>query len=62
MIGRLLGHTQVQTTARYAHLARDSIQNARRPHNRQHRPRPAGRRGRIEGAYPERLAPTGEKP
>ena len=27
MIGRLLGHTQVQTTARYAHLARDSIQN-----------------------------------
>jgi integrase len=28
MIGRLLGHTQVQTTARYAHLARDSIQNA----------------------------------
>ena len=28
MIGNLLGHTQVQTTARYAHLARDSIQNA----------------------------------
>ena len=28
MIGRLLGHTQVQTTARYAHLARNSIQNA----------------------------------
>ena len=32
MIGRLLGHTQVQTTAqttaRYAHLARDSVQNA----------------------------------
>ena len=28
MIGRLLGHTQVQTTARYAHLARDSIQSA----------------------------------
>ncbi len=26
MIGKLLGHTQVQTTARYAHLARDSIQ------------------------------------
>ena len=25
MIGRLLGHTQVQTTARYAHLARDSV-------------------------------------
>ena len=24
----LLGYTQVQTTARYAHLARDSIQNA----------------------------------
>ena len=28
MIGKLLGHTQVQTTARYAHLARDSIQSA----------------------------------
>ena len=28
MIGRLLGHTQVQTTARYAHLARDSLQTA----------------------------------
>ena len=25
MIGRMLGHTQVETTARYAHLARDSI-------------------------------------
>ena len=28
MIWKLLGHTQVQTTARYAHLARDSIQAA----------------------------------
>ena len=28
MIGKLLGHTQVQTTARYAHLARDCIQTA----------------------------------
>ena len=25
MIGKLLGHTQVRTTARYAHLARDSV-------------------------------------
>ena len=25
MIGRLLGHTQVQTTARYAHLALDTV-------------------------------------
>ena len=25
MIGKLLGHTQVQTTARYAHPARDSV-------------------------------------
>jgi integrase len=24
MIGKLLGHTEVQTTARYAHLAADS--------------------------------------
>ena len=28
MIEKLLGHTRVQTTARYAHLARDSIQTA----------------------------------
>ena len=25
MIGKLLGHRQVQTTARYAHLARHSV-------------------------------------
>ena len=25
MIGKLLGHTKIQTTARYAHLARDSV-------------------------------------
>ena len=25
MIGKLLGHTQVNTTARYAHLARDTV-------------------------------------
>ncbi len=25
MIGKLLGHTQIQTTARYAHLARDTV-------------------------------------
>ena len=28
MIGKLLGHTQVQTTARYAHLAADPIKRA----------------------------------
>ena len=28
MIGKLLGHTQVQTTARYAHLASDPIKKA----------------------------------
>ena len=28
MIGRLLGHSQVQTTTRYAHLARDSVHDA----------------------------------
>ena len=28
MIGKLLGHTQVQTTARYAHLAVDPVKNA----------------------------------
>ncbi len=26
MISKLLGHTQVQTTARYAHLARDTVE------------------------------------
>jgi len=28
MIGKLLGHTQVQTTARYAHLTADPVRNA----------------------------------
>ena len=28
MIGKLLGHTKMQTTARYAHLARDSVRDA----------------------------------
>ncbi len=28
MIGKLLGHTQVQTTARYAHLVNDPVKSA----------------------------------
>ena len=28
LIGKLLGHTQVQTTARYAHLAADPVRRA----------------------------------
>ena len=28
MIGRLLGHTQVETTARFAHLAQDSVRES----------------------------------
>ena len=28
MIGKLLGHAQVETTARYAHLSRDSVREA----------------------------------
>ena len=28
MIGRLLGHREIETTARYAHLARDSVHEA----------------------------------
>ena len=28
MIGRLLGHRKVQTTARYSRLARDSVREA----------------------------------
>ena len=45
MIGKLLGHTQVQTTARYAHLARDSIQNAA---------------ARITGSIGGNLSPDGQ--
>ena len=40
MIGKLLGHTQVQTTARYAHLAQDTSEGLRRAHRRQHRQGP----------------------
>ena len=28
MIGKLLGHARIETTARYAHLARDSVDAA----------------------------------
>ena len=28
MIGKLLGHARIETTARYAHLARDSVNTA----------------------------------
>ena len=28
MIGRLLGHSQIETTARYAHLAKDSVRES----------------------------------
>ena len=28
MSGRLLGHTQVETTARYAHLAQESVRES----------------------------------
>ena len=56
MIGKLLGHTQVQTTARYAHLARDSIQNAagadHREHRREPRPGRSARPSRCEGLTP----------
>ncbi|MBB4265415.1 site-specific recombinase XerD [Roseospira visakhapatnamensis] len=30
MIGKLLGHTQIQTTARHAHLANNSVKAAAR--------------------------------
>ena len=42
MIGKLLGHTQVQTTARYAHLANDPIKSAAN--------RIAGRIAEVSGA------------
>ena len=28
LLGKLLGHSDIETTARYAHLARDSIHEA----------------------------------
>ena len=28
MIGRMLGHSRIQSTARYAHLARDSVRDS----------------------------------
>ena len=28
MIGKLLGHSKIQTTARYAHLARDAVKES----------------------------------
>ena len=31
MIGKLLGHSDIQTTARYAHLAQDSIHETAEP-------------------------------
>ena len=46
MIGKLLGHTQVQTTAKYAHFAHDSIQNAA---------------ARITGSLGDNLSPGGQR-
>ena len=49
MIGKLLGHRQVQTTARYAHLARESVKNL----GRQGRTEPRGdmeRHGTVSAA------------
>ncbi len=31
MVGRMVGHSQAQTTARYAHLADDRLQRALEP-------------------------------
>lgn len=42
-IGKLLGHAQVQTTARYAHLARASIETAAARIIRKHRRKARGR-------------------
>ena len=43
MIGKLLGHNKVQTTARYAHLANDPVKAAA------NRDREPNRRGRGIG-------------
>ena len=37
MFGELLGHRRLQTTARYAHLALDSVKVFREPGGGQHR-------------------------
>ena len=54
MIGKLLGHTQVQTTARYAHLANDPVKSAaNRIANRI-----AGVAGNIHASNPRRAEQT----
>ena len=49
MIGKLLGHSQDQITARYAHLARDSIQTTAARITGSIGRKPAGRAGRMRG-------------
>ena len=44
MIGKLLGHADIQSTARYAHLARETERHLCRPRRRQHRRRHRRRR------------------
>ena len=39
MIGKLLGHSDIETTARYAHLAQDSIHDTAETDRREHRGR-----------------------
>ena len=48
MIGKLLGHADIQSTARYAHLARET-ERVRRQGRRQHRRRHRAGGGRREG-------------
>ena len=50
MIGRLLGHAKVETTARYAHLARDSVHEAAGADRCRHRGGPDGRGRDRRGA------------
>ena len=71
MIGKLLGHTQVQTTARYAHLANDPVKTAagrvsdtigaamlgQRPKAK----RRVRRRSGAAGESPKRAAPEAER-
>ena len=48
VIGKLLGHTQVETTARYAHLARDSVRGVGCEDRRQHQSGSSRRKGRQQ--------------
>ena len=62
MIGRLLGHTDAGSTARYAHLARDAEKTSAAMVGRQHRSRQSRRCGRKPRRTPDRVPDRGAEP